>query len=213
MSRDMDAVTRWQPSAEMVRARAVVAKAFDVSEADLLSPSRKAVHALARQAVCLVARRVWPGLSYPCIAKLVARNDHSTVIHACRSVADRMARDGALADKIEGLVTLLATKPDQRIANAHVRAWQRHRITVLAAEAEARAAQQERERQAVVMAAGSNAFSNIHDEVVAAGVRAVSRLRNVRAANALVDDDADALRRKVASDGLSQAIAAAGGWR
>lgn len=205
-------VGQWAPSSEMLRARAVVSRAFDVAEADLLSPSRLRHHVLARQAVCYVVRRVWPTLSFPCIAVLVGRGDHSTIIHACRQMATRMRADAELDAKVGALVALLTGKPDLRDHNAHVREWQRARIARIADASRARAVLREREREVALLAAGVSSSSNNYRELVAAGVGLLNRDRKVKPANKLSEDDADALRRKRGSDTLSQAIAAAGGW-
>lgn len=113
----------WKPSSELIRMRDTVAAAFGVTPAQVVGRSRVRAVVHARQAVFYVVRTVRPRLSYPCIAVLVGGRDHSTVIHGVRSVADRMARDPALAERIEGLVGAFGQRGDVRQHDAHVIAW------------------------------------------------------------------------------------------
>ena len=131
----------WQPSGALVRMRQVVALAFGIGDAEMVSRSRARSIAHARQAACYVVRAVRPKLSYPCVALLVGLRDHTTVIYSCRMVADRMARDPEYAGKIAGLVALLAGRDDVRQCDSHVAVWrefQRAAIARAAAETQAR---------------------------------------------------------------------------
>jgi hypothetical protein len=105
--------------------RRACAKAFKIDEAQLLSRSRVRWLSVPRQATCYVLRHRFSHLSYPAIARLVRRSDHSTIIHACRQTEARMARDAALAAKITALIVLPV---DARAHDAHVTAWAMARL-------------------------------------------------------------------------------------
>lgn len=100
--------------------RHLSAQAFGVSEAEMFGPSRKRPISIARQATCYVLRRRFAHLSYPAIAKMMRRKDHSTIIFAVRQTEARMGRDADLARKIAGLIALPVPPRPQ---DAHVRAW------------------------------------------------------------------------------------------
>jgi len=203
----------WQPSIEMIRARRMVASVFGVSEEELLSRSRVRHVAQARQAVCYVVRAVWPAVSYPCIARLVGLGDHSTVLHACRVVAERAQRDLVLADQIAGLVAGISGRSHVCDADAHVVAWRAARLAAVIDAAEAASWAAREARQAAAAGAAVSVYDNAFDDLVARGVAVVNVTRKVKPKNELDPDDVDALRRKKGGDALSRAIAQSGGWR
>jgi chromosomal replication initiator protein len=77
-----------------------VALAFDVSEAELLGPSRLRGVRTARQVAMYVAREL-TGMSYPRLAAAFGGRDHTTVLHACRKVEAEVTADVVLAKRIQ----------------------------------------------------------------------------------------------------------------
>lgn len=78
-----------------------VAAAFGVSEKELLGASRLRSVMRPRQVAMYLAREL-TGLSLPRLGAAFGR-DHTTVLHACRKVADDIAADAALANKVSDL--------------------------------------------------------------------------------------------------------------
>ncbi len=70
----------------------VVAKAFSVSAADLKSQGRLQGLVLPRQ-LAMFAAREWGGQAYSVIGKYFRRRSHSTIVHACQRVSDRLETD------------------------------------------------------------------------------------------------------------------------
>lgn len=120
--RSPDSAADWTPPSSLLRIRALCAEAFRVSEEDMIGMRRWRHLVHARQAACWVVRRARPKLSYPRIGVLLGGRDHSTVIHAVRQAEYRIARDPALAARLDALVALCA-RPDQRQHDAHVAIW------------------------------------------------------------------------------------------
>jgi chromosomal replication initiator protein len=79
-----------------------VADRLGVSVAALLSPSRVAPVAQARQIAMYLTREL-THLSLPAIAKAFNRRDHTTVMHAIRKVERRALEDAALSRTLEQL--------------------------------------------------------------------------------------------------------------
>jgi chromosomal replication initiator protein len=77
----------------------VVAAAFGVSEADLLGPSRLRTVLRPRQVAMYLSREL-TGLSLPRLGAAFGGRDHTTVLHACRKVAEEMRGDAALANRV-----------------------------------------------------------------------------------------------------------------
>lgn len=137
----------WKPSSELLRMRQACADAFDVTDKDIAGRARFAHICQARQAACYVIRRVRPKLSYPCIAQIFGGRDHSTIIHACRTVEERIKRDPQLAGKVAALITLFGVRDDYRQRDAHIVQWREfHRLQLrnTALEAQLRRAARER---------------------------------------------------------------------
>lgn len=76
----------------------ISARFFEVSLQDLLAKQRGKAHiALARQtAMCLTKELT--RLSYPQVGDAFGGRDHSTVMHACKSIHKRLQQDRAFAD-------------------------------------------------------------------------------------------------------------------
>jgi hypothetical protein len=142
--------TGWEPSSELIQIRRVCADHLGISDEKLISRCRVRQIAHARQVAALVVRTVRPNLSYPCIARLMGLEDHSTVIYGCRNAMDRIARDPDLAEKFAVLVALFGKRRDVRQHDSHVQQWREYRRVMIRemaareqAEKEAEAARQE----------------------------------------------------------------------
>ena len=79
-----------------------VAKRFSVSKGDLLGKRRTQNIALARQVAMYLSRKIL-GCSYPEIGALFGGRDHSTVIHACKSIEEKISKDSSLKTLIYGI--------------------------------------------------------------------------------------------------------------
>ena len=73
---------------------------FDVPITDIKGNRRTAYVALARQVVMYILRKELD-LPLERVAKEVNRKDHTTVIHACRQISERVEKDSRFAEKIE----------------------------------------------------------------------------------------------------------------
>ena len=83
----------------------VVAENFNVAKHDILGKRRTKNIATARQVAMMITRRVL-GTSYPEIGLFFGGRDHSTVIHAVKTVSDKMEADSnlkATIEEIEGM--------------------------------------------------------------------------------------------------------------
>jgi chromosomal replication initiator protein len=80
--------------------QAAVAARFEVSAAELLSPSRAAPVARARQVAMYLSREL-TGHSLPEIARAFNRRDHTTVMHAVKRVGERSTSDPALSRTLD----------------------------------------------------------------------------------------------------------------
>jgi chromosomal replication initiator protein len=93
---------------DVPRIQAVACEHFGVERSELLSRSRAADVAWARQAAMYLAREL-TDQSLPQIGRAFADRDHTTVLHACRRVARELAANAqALAD-VEALTTKLSS--------------------------------------------------------------------------------------------------------
>ncbi len=84
----------------------VVAKEFNVSVHDLSGKRRTQNIALARQVAMFLCRK-HTARSFPEIGALFGGRDHSTVIHAIKSITDRMPNEESLRGQIEKIVVKL----------------------------------------------------------------------------------------------------------
>ncbi|NLZ24587.1 chromosomal replication initiator protein DnaA [Candidatus Dojkabacteria bacterium] len=78
----------------------VVAEEFDVSVRYIRSSRKTANIALTRQ-VAMYILRTELQLPLLTVASAVGRKDHTTVLHGCKSVEEKMKKDSSLTDKIE----------------------------------------------------------------------------------------------------------------
>jgi len=99
---------RTQTTVDIPRIQAVACEHFGVERSALLSRSRAADVAWARQAAMYLAREL-TDQSLPQIGREFADRDHTTVLHAYRRVAREIATNArALAD-VEALTTKLSS--------------------------------------------------------------------------------------------------------
>ena len=89
--------------------RKVVEKFYGISEKDMRGPRRTRKLARPRQIAMYLARELTPA-SLPRIGTHYGR-DHTTVLHACRVVAKRLAQDPALNDDISHFRAVLTGAP------------------------------------------------------------------------------------------------------
>jgi hypothetical protein len=182
------------------RLLAEVCDALGVSLDDVLSMRRVEPLVNARYLFAFVCKRRWPEVSYPMLARILRRGDHSTVVHGVQAFAERMARDPKLSDLVD---RLLDYRPVV-VPDSHVRLWS------------AQQAEAQRKRLAAVRAiaqAEQPERLEGYAETVEIATAQIDARRKVKDKNRLANDDYDAVRRAAGSDGLSAAIAAAGGWR
>lgn len=77
-----------------------VCRRFGQHPGALLSRSRRAPVAIARQTAMFILRQE-AGWSFPRIARALHRSDHTTAMHACALVADRVRIDPDLRQQVE----------------------------------------------------------------------------------------------------------------
>jgi chromosomal replication initiator protein len=86
-----------------------VAARLDLSVDDILSPTRTAPVARARQLAMYLTREL-TDLSLPQIAEAFNRRDHTTVMHAIRKVESGALKDASLSRAVEELTTELQSR-------------------------------------------------------------------------------------------------------
>jgi chromosomal replication initiator protein len=96
------------PHPDALEIQQAVAQRLGVSMEALLSPSRAAPIAQARQIAMYLTREL-TDLSLPAIAAVFNRRDHTTVMHAIRKVDRRAIEDAALSRTLEELRAHLGT--------------------------------------------------------------------------------------------------------
>src|SRR3954453_6820478 len=87
-----------------------VAARLEISVDDLLSPSRTAPVARARQMAMYLTRELTE-LSLPAIAEAFNRRDHTTVMHAIRRVERKALEDASVSRALEELTAQLRSTP------------------------------------------------------------------------------------------------------
>jgi chromosomal replication initiator protein len=73
-----------------------VARYFGIPRAQIIGDVRAKEVVIPRHIVMAILRT--RGLSYPAIGRIMGGRDHSSVIHACKTLPDRVRRDGELMD-------------------------------------------------------------------------------------------------------------------
>jgi len=84
----------------------LVAKEFNLQEKKLLGKSRKMELVNARHVAMFLCREI-TGCSLISIGSHFGNRDHSTVIHACRAVEDRVSKDGSFSKTVLSLKSQL----------------------------------------------------------------------------------------------------------
>ena len=105
------AARRETPTIE--RVQELTCSAFEVSRDELLSTSRSARVAWARQVAMYLARR-HTGASLPAIGEQFGGRNHTTVMYACRKAGERLAADPAAQARVHDLERRLAEPRDDR---------------------------------------------------------------------------------------------------
>jgi chromosomal replication initiator protein len=81
-----------------------VARRFHLKAADLQGKTRRREVVQARGVAMLLARRL-TGASYQAVGRHFGGRDHSTVMHACRRIAEQLKSDAALKRTVEELAS------------------------------------------------------------------------------------------------------------
>lgn len=89
--------------------QAEIARFYDVSKADLLSPVRTTELVRPRQVAYYLCRQLTPR-SLPDIGRRFGGRDHSTVHHGNQKIADLIARDAILSTEIEKIKAALVMR-------------------------------------------------------------------------------------------------------
>ncbi len=100
LSRVLDMAGSRRATPESIRA--AVAEYYTLTEEDLLSARRNKEIALPRQ-IGMYLTREMTGLSTTRIGDFYGGRDHTTVLHACRAVADASQKDKKLRDALEAI--------------------------------------------------------------------------------------------------------------
>jgi chromosomal replication initiator protein len=105
--------TAASPTIEEIQDR--TAEAFGITREDLLSHSRRPALAWPRQIAMYLARE-HTGETLPAIARRFGGRNHTTVLHACRRTAERIATDPEAFDAVRRLTEALRTAGADRRA-------------------------------------------------------------------------------------------------
>jgi chromosomal replication initiator protein len=89
--------------------QAAACSRFGISQDELLSPARTARISLARQIAMYLVRELTDE-SLPAIGRHFGGRDHTTVMHACRRTAARIATDSGTRDAVDALRRQLETR-------------------------------------------------------------------------------------------------------
>lgn len=81
----------------------VVSEHFRITEEQLLSDSRQKKYSWPRQLAMALCKEL-SSLSLPEVGKAFRGRDHTTIMHACRKVADKIQKDPEVAQLYHGLV-------------------------------------------------------------------------------------------------------------
>jgi chromosomal replication initiator protein len=101
--------TRRAPTVDEIQR--ITCQAFGVTHEELLSASRAARVAWPRQVAMYLARE-HTGASLPTIGAEFGGRGHTTVLHACRRTAERIAADPEVGQTVADLSTRLSSDPD-----------------------------------------------------------------------------------------------------
>jgi chromosomal replication initiator protein len=90
------------------RILAAVSERFGVRPETLVGPRRTQAIALPRQVAMYLMRNLTE-MSLTEIGRVFGGRDHSTVIHACRQVAERIQSEESFRDKVNALFSTIAS--------------------------------------------------------------------------------------------------------
>ena len=76
---------------------------YHVKEDTIYTSSRKREIVLARQMAMFLTHKLLPNLSLAKIGQQIGSKDHSTVLHACRTIEEQIAVDKAMQLAIEDI--------------------------------------------------------------------------------------------------------------
>jgi chromosomal replication initiator protein len=93
--------------------QAIVAAHFRLSVEQLTSPSRASAVSWPRQVAIHLARDL-TGASLPVIGQAFGGRNHTTVLHACKRVSERLKTDQRLVDEIDTLSALVSGRQADR---------------------------------------------------------------------------------------------------
>ena len=102
-----------RPTVEEIQEK--TAEAFGITREELLSHSRRPALAWPRQVAMYLARE-HTGETLPSLGAHFGGRNHTTVLHACRRTAERMATDPEAFDAVRRLTDALRTPGDDRRA-------------------------------------------------------------------------------------------------
>ncbi len=89
---------------QMVAIIRIVARAHEMDVEKFMSKDRHAPVVDARQIAMVLCRELL-GASYPHIAVAFNKRDHTTVMHACKTIPDKASVDAALRKRLAALRT------------------------------------------------------------------------------------------------------------
>ena len=98
------------PSTAVERIQSTTAASFGLTRAELLAADRRPRVALARQVAMFLARELTDE-SLPALGREFAGRNHSTILHAHRRVADRIATDVETQATVDTLTRQLESRP------------------------------------------------------------------------------------------------------
>jgi chromosomal replication initiation ATPase DnaA len=87
--------------------QAVVADHYEIPRIEMTSERRQPNIVFPRQVAMYLAKEL-TGLSYPRMGRRFGGRDHTTVLHAVRKIAARVAADAVFAAEVDGLKAALA---------------------------------------------------------------------------------------------------------
>ncbi len=87
----------------------IVASEFDVTVSALRSTGRVRAVVLPRQ-IAMFAAREWSKQPYADVGQYFGRRSHSTIVHACQRVRERLDNDTAFRQQVDGLRDRLQTR-------------------------------------------------------------------------------------------------------
>jgi len=102
-----------QPQRSIAEIKAAACEQFGISAEELVSAGRTARLAWPRQVAMYLARELTQE-SLPAIGREFGGRDHTTVLHACKRISERMSENVSSRAAVEELRTRLSSKPVDR---------------------------------------------------------------------------------------------------